>query len=257
MKPLTALLVALAAAQIAPAQTGRGVKPPSPPAALSKVAPALEAYTRNTLFGDLWKRPGLSPRDRCLVTLAALIARNQTPEMGFYLDLALDEGVKPQEVSEVITHLAFYSGWGNAMAAVRAAEPVFVRRRIPAAQLPPAAGPRLAVDEAAEATRVAATRNSIGPEFPGLLHFTNDVLFQDLWLRPALAPRDRSLVTISSLIASGQLGPFANHLNRAMDFGLTEAQASEAITHLAFYAGWPHAVSALPIAKGVFSKRPR
>ncbi|MBI1754223.1 MAG: carboxymuconolactone decarboxylase family protein [Acidobacteria bacterium] len=254
MKPWTASLMALVAATAFAAQGTQDQIRAG--AALSRVSPALEAYTRNALFGDLWKRPGLSRRDRCLVTLATLITRNQTAELAFYLDLALEEGVKPQEISEIITHLAFYSGWGNAMAAVNVAEPVFVRRRITAAQLPPAAGPHLPVDATAEATRVVNTQRAIGPEFPGLLHFTNDLLFQDLWLRPALAPRDRSLITISSLVASGQLGPFSNHLNRAMDFGLTETQATEAITHLAFYAGWPHAVSALPIAKDVFGRRP-
>jgi 4-carboxymuconolactone decarboxylase len=57
----------------------------------------------------------LSPRDRSIVTLAALIARNQTIEMAQYMNLALDNGVKPREISEIITHLAFYSGWANAM----------------------------------------------------------------------------------------------------------------------------------------------
>src|SRR3954463_12971691 len=78
------------------------------------VAPALEKYALGTLLGDVWKRPGLSLRDRSIVTLAALITRNQTAEMADYLNLALDNGVKPAEVSETITHLAFYSGWGNA-----------------------------------------------------------------------------------------------------------------------------------------------
>jgi len=252
MKPMSMLLMALVVTGVA----GAHAKPPSPPKGVGRVAPALEAYTRNALFGDLWKRPGLSRRDRCLVTLAALVARNQTAEMDFYFDLALNEGVKPQEISELLTHLAFYSGWGNAMAAAKEAEPVFARRRITAEQLPPATGHHLAADEAAEAKRAAITERSIGPEFPGLAHYTNDLVFRDLWLRPALAPRDRSLITISALVASGQLGPFANHLNRAMDFGLTATQASEAITHLAFYAGWPYAVSAIPIARDIFSKRP-
>lgn len=77
------------------------------------VSPALERYAKDRLFGDLWKRPDLSPRDRCIVTLAALIARNQTVQMPSYLDLALDNGVKPGEISEIITHLAFYSGCGG------------------------------------------------------------------------------------------------------------------------------------------------
>ncbi|MFZ1895953.1 MAG: carboxymuconolactone decarboxylase family protein, partial [Rhodoplanes sp.] len=81
--------------------------------------------------------------------------------------------------------------------------------------------------------------------------------FRDLWLRPDLAPRDRSLVTVSALIASGQVAQMPYHLNRAMDNGLTQAQAAAVITHLAFYVGWPNAFSALPVAKEVFEKRPR
>src|SRR5437588_544413 len=76
------------------------------------VSPALERYMRVTLQGDLWKRPGLTPRDRSLVTLAALVARNQTAELPHHLNLALDNGVKPGEVSEIIAQLAFYPGTG-------------------------------------------------------------------------------------------------------------------------------------------------
>jgi 4-carboxymuconolactone decarboxylase len=70
-----------------------------------------------------------------------------------------------------------------------------------------------------------------------------------------LAPRDRSLVTVSALIAAGQVAQVPFHLNKAMDNGLTRAQASEVLTHLAFYAGWPNVMSAVPIVKGVFEKR--
>ena len=94
------------------------------------VAPALEKYALGTLLGDVWKRPGLSLRDRSIITLAALITRNQTAEMADYLNLALDNGVKPAEVSETITHLAFYSGWGNAMSAVAVAKDVFAARKV-------------------------------------------------------------------------------------------------------------------------------
>src|SRR6266540_2622463 len=108
---------------------------------MNMVAPALEKYTQVTLLGDVWKRPGLSPRDRSIVTLAALIARSQTIEMTYYLNLALDNGVKPREISEIITHLAFYSGWGNAMSAVAVAKDVFAARGIGADQLPAASPP--------------------------------------------------------------------------------------------------------------------
>ena len=90
---------------------------------------------------------------------------------------------------------------------------------------------------------------------PGVVQYTTEVLFRDLWLRPGLAPRDRSLVTVSALIASGQSAQITYHLNRAMDNGLTKPQASESLTQLAFYAGWPNVFTALPVAKAVFEKR--
>ena len=228
-----------------------------PPDGIRTVAPALEKYTQSRLLGEVWKRPGLVPRDRSIVTLAALIARDQTIEMPYYVNLALDNGVTPREISEIITHLAFYSGWANAISAVAVAKDVFARRGIGADQLPAASPQLLPLDEAAEAQRAARVGEQFGKVAPGIVQYTTEVLFRDLWLRPDLAPRDRSLVTVSALIASGQVAQISYHLNRAMDNGLTQAQASEVITHLAFYVGWPNAFSALPVAKDIFEKRAR
>jgi 4-carboxymuconolactone decarboxylase len=221
-----------------------------------RVAPALAAYTQSRLLGDVWKRPGLAPRDRSIVTLAALIARNQTIEMAYHFNLALDNGVKPREISEIITHLAFYAGWANAMSAVAIAKDVFAARHIGANQLPPVSVTPLPIDEAAESKRATSVEAQFGAFFPGVVQYTTDVLFRDLWLRPELAPRDRSLVTVSALIANGQTAQLTPHLNRAMDNGLTQTEASEAITLLAFYVGWPNVFSAMPVAKDVFEKRP-
>jgi 4-carboxymuconolactone decarboxylase len=221
------------------------------------VAPALDQYTQDRLLGDIWKRPGLTPRDRSIVTLAALIARNQAVEMPYHFNLALDNGVKPREISEIITHLAFYTGWANAMSAVAVAKDVFAERKIGADQLPAASPSHLPLDQAAEAQRASRVGEQFGVYFPGIVQNTTDILFRDLWLRPDLAPRDRSLVTVSALIATGQVAQMPYHLNRAMDNGLTQAEASEAIAHLAFYVGWPNAFSALPVAKDVFEKRPK
>jgi 4-carboxymuconolactone decarboxylase len=218
------------------------------------VAPALERFTQETL-SDVWKRPNLSARDRSLVTVAVLIARNQTSELASHLNLALDNDVKASEISEVITHLAFYSGWANAMSAVAVAKDLFRARGIGPDQLPPASGELLPIDEASEARRAASVQQIVGPIAPGVVQYTSDPLFHDLWLRPALAPRDRSLVTISALIGTGQLAQLSAHLNRAMDNGLTQAEASEVLTHLLFYAGWPNVFTAVPIAKEVFEKR--
>jgi 4-carboxymuconolactone decarboxylase len=219
------------------------------------VSPALVYYTKGPLLDGLWKRPELSPRDRSVITVAALIARIQTIEMPFHFALALDNGVKVSELSEIITHLAFYAGWANAMSAVAVAKEIFHQRGIGIDKLPPAKGKPLPLNEEAETQRATQVNNNFGSVSPGLVQNTTELLFRDLWLRPALAPRDRSLVTVSSLIASGQVAQITYHLNRAMDNGLTQAQASEVVTHLAFYAGWPNAFSALPVVKEVFEKR--
>ena len=224
---------------------------------IQSVSPALDRYTQGKLLGELWKRPALSPRDRSIVTVAALIARNKTVEMPFYFRLALDSGVKPSEMSEIITHLAYYSGWPNAMAAVVVAKDIFAERGIRADQLPSAQPKLLPIDQAAEQRRAARVEREVGPVSAGLVQYTGDLLFKDLWLRPDLAARDRSLVTVSALIASGQVAQISFHLSKAMDNGLTQAQASEVLIHIAFYAGWPNAMSAVPVAKAVFDGRPR
>src|SRR3979490_821978 len=193
MKLLAGAFATLSLMELSPVQ-GEERKMPKE---VHMVAPALEKYTHRTLLGDVWKRPGLSARDRSIVTLAALIARNQTIEMAFYLNLALDNGVEPREISEIITHLAFYSGWANAMSAVAAAKDAFAARKIGADQLPAASPPLLALDEAAEAQRAARVGQQFGAVAPGIVQYTTDVLFRDLWLRPGLAPRDRSLVTVA------------------------------------------------------------
>jgi len=225
------------------------------PEDVRKVSPALESYTRNRIEEGLWKRPDLSPRDRSIVTVSALIARNQTIGMLHYFNIALDHGVKPGELSEIITHLAFYAGWSNAFSAVAIAKDIFTQRGIGPDQLPPEAPDLLPLDAAPEAERAKRVEQDVGPVSPGLVQYTGELLFRDLWLRPALAPRDRSLVTVSALIASGQVAQAPFHLNKAMDNGLTRAQASEVLTHLAFYAGWPNVMSAVPVVKGVFEKR--
>ncbi|MFL6571888.1 MAG: carboxymuconolactone decarboxylase family protein [Burkholderiales bacterium] len=236
-------------------ETNMTLKAPSSREDIRAVAPALHRYTQERLLDEVWKRPGLGVRDRSIVTLAALIARNQPLEVPTYMRLALDSGVKPGEISEIITHLAFYSGWGNAMGATAAAREVFAERKVGSDQLPAASPSLLPLNEAAEADRAKRVGEQFGAVFPSVVHDTTDALFRDLWLRPDLAPRDRSLVTVSALIAAGQVAQIPYHLNRAMDNGLTQTQASEAISHLAYYVGWPNVFSAMPVAKEVFEKR--
>ena len=107
-------LLTPALGQVQPGQAGTTIAPSD----VQAVSPALAQYTDKSLLGEVWKRAGLSPRDRSIVTLAILIARGQTVELPFHLNLALDHGLRPAEISEIVTHLAFYSGWANATAAI-------------------------------------------------------------------------------------------------------------------------------------------
>ncbi|WP_155412879.1 carboxymuconolactone decarboxylase family protein [Yersinia frederiksenii] len=219
------------------------------------VSPALARFSHEVITDDLWKRDELSQRDRSIVTVAILIARNQPTELKHFIEVALDSGVTPAEVSEIITHLAFYSGWPNAMSAIAVTKDIFQQRGVSAEQLPEASPTLLPLNQEAEKQRAETVEKNVGPISPGLVKFTAAPLFLDLWQRPALKPRDRSLVTVSALIASGQSAQISYHLNRAMDNGLTSAEAGEIVTQAAFYAGWPNAFSAVPVVGEVLRAR--
>ncbi len=95
----------------------------------------------------------------------------------------------------------------------------------------------------------------IGDFAPKLVGLTDNVLFGDVWARPDLSQRDRSLVTVSALIAMNRPEQLRSHLARARDNGVTQAELIETITHLAFYAGWPSAIAAISVANEVFEKK--
>jgi 4-carboxymuconolactone decarboxylase len=223
------------------------------PDVVHEVAPGLGHFTDDVLFGEVWLRPQLAPRDRSLVTVAVLVATGRVAQIGSHVRRALDNGVEPSELGEVFTHLAFYSGWPNAMSAVAETRAVFEERGIgpiPGSDRAPIDLPPEA--EAARAARVAAT---VAPTAPALADLTDRVLFADLWRRPDLSARDRSLITVAALIAIGQPEQLPFHAGRAMDNGLTQEEASEMLAHIAFYAGWPRAMSAVPVIGRVFAAR--
>src|SRR5215211_2485949 len=97
-------------------------------------------------------------------------------------------------------------------------------------------------------------QRAIGDFAPKLVELTDEVLFGDVWERAELSKRDRSLVTVAALVAGGNTEQLRNHLLRAKVNGLTENELKEAIIHLAFYAGWPRAMSAIQVAKAAFAE---
>ena len=153
----------------------------------------------------------------------------------------------PAELSGVVTHLAFYSGWPSAVSSLEVIEKVFRTRGIDASKISRRAA--LLPLSASDGDRAKAVEEAVASTAPKLAALTNDVLFSNLWRRTDLAPRDRSLVTIAALAAGGDGDQLAFHIRSGMENGLSRDQIGEALTHLAFYAGWPKAMAAVAVAK--------
>jgi 4-carboxymuconolactone decarboxylase len=105
-----------------------------------------------------------------------------------------------------------------------------------------------------EAKEPSRAQQLVGDFAPKLAQLTDDVLFGDVWERAELSKRDRSLITVAALIANGNTEQLTGHLSRAKQNGLAETELAEVIIHLAFYAGWPRAMSAVRVAREVFKK---
>jgi 4-carboxymuconolactone decarboxylase len=97
-------------------------------------------------------------------------------------------------------------------------------------------------------------QRAFGDFAPGLVHYTDKILFDEVWERAGLSKRDRSLITVAALVAMGKSDQLTFHLDYARANGVTETELKEAITHLTFYAGWPNGMSAMTVAKQVFEE---
>jgi 4-carboxymuconolactone decarboxylase len=239
-KILLTIVTATLFASPAPAQQA------SPPSTSSdsqaRATPALASYTKDLLFGEVWKRPGLSPRDRSLVVVSALIATGgNAARMRSHFNLALQNGLKPSELSALITHQAFYSGWPNAVGAAEVAAEIFEQRGIPASSVQPSKD-LLPAAKGSGSLDPASTKAA--DLAPALATYGRDIINGGLWRIADLSPRDRSLSTIVALAATGNRTLLAEEVNRGIANGLSRAELSEAVVQLAFYVGWPTAVGA-------------
>ncbi len=113
-----------------------------------------------------------------------------------------------------------------------------------------------AVTETSASRQPTRAQQLMGDIAPKMAELTDDVLFGDVWQRPQLSKRDRSLVTVSALVAMNRPDQLRAHLALARENGLSEEELIETITHLAFYSGWPNAVTAISVAREVFKKTP-
>jgi 4-carboxymuconolactone decarboxylase len=230
-----------AAGQAAPASA-------SPVGDLYAGSPYLGELRNTLLYGEIWERPQLSKRDRSLVTLAVLQALVRD-ELRLHVPRALDNGLTPAEISEIILHVTFYAGWPTGVQASLTAAEAFEQRGLAIGPLTPAPTPQ-------SVTAVPRSASGAYAAVPRLGELRNSVLYGDIWERPQLSKRDRSLMTVAVTQAQYATSELRTHIARALDDnGVTPQELSEVILHVAFYAGWPAAVNAGRLAAEAFEAR--
>ena len=222
--------------------------PPLPAPDLYAGSPYLRELRNSLVYGEIWERPYLSKRDRSLITIAVLQALTRE-ELAIHIPRGLDNGLTPEEVSEIILHVTFYAGWPTGVQASLTAAEAFEARGLTLGELPRAPEPETEVttpgglsDAYAAVPRLGALRNSL--------------LYGDIWERPLLSKRDRSLITVAVNQALYVTNELRLHIDRALDQnGVTPQELSEVILHVTFYAGWPAAVNAGRLATAALRAR--
>ncbi len=184
----------------------------------------------NLLYDESWERQELSLRDRSLVTVAVGTALYASSEVQFHVGRALDNGVTQEEISELITHVTFYSGFPTGVNAARVAATVFEQRGLP---LPDA-------------------------RFPGAPYLDTligGLVYGDTWPRSELSLRDRSLITIAMTQAAYQTDQLRVHIGRGLDNGITPEELSEMMAHVTLYSGFPSGVNRSRLLAEVLQER--
>jgi 4-carboxymuconolactone decarboxylase len=229
---------------------------------------ALGTFAMTTVLGDLWCRPQLSRRDRSLVVVSVLMAQAREDELEVHVDNALRHGMTRSEVDELLLHVAAYAGYPAAMAAVRRVDAAFnridgtarVEGREPAEHLDDAERDRRAADVRRTLTAGRANPDP-ATDMANMIGILGDVgamafrwAFGEVWSRPQLSRRDRSLCVIAILGALGQEHELAVHVPGGLNHGLTRTEIEEVFVQLTIYAGFPRAVDGMRAARKAFAK---
>ncbi|MDO9459500.1 MAG: carboxymuconolactone decarboxylase family protein [Alphaproteobacteria bacterium] len=219
---------------------------------------ALGSLAIDFALGDVWTRPGISRRDRSLIVIAIVGALNQLEHLKVHVRGAINHGVTPEEVREVMTHMCGYAGFPRALDAMKAANEVLAElgHAPKDGKLPPAerlslsdrrkrAAPGLAkVSGGKLFDNFDITLNGLEKQMGPIGIFAADFIFGDIWERSQLSKRDRSLIVNSFLGALGRQDELKIHIPGAFRHGLSKEEIQELIVTLAAYAGFPFAVEA-------------
>ncbi|MGI9597890.1 MAG: carboxymuconolactone decarboxylase family protein [Acidimicrobiales bacterium] len=229
---------------------------------------ALGSFSVDHVLGNLWSRPQLSRRDRSLIVVTFLATIGSTDELATHVEGALNHGLERHEIHEIINQVAGYGGYPMAMQAARIVDRVLAK--LDGVDRLPAKGPADAVDDPdrwTAATDVMSTifagRTSADPAearagivdaLGGVGEMAFDWGFGELWARPELSRRDRSMVTVAILAILRCTDELAVHVPGALNHGCTRDQVEEIMVQLTVYGGFPRAVEAMRAARAAFAK---
>ena len=218
--------------------------------------------------GEMWNRPLLDRRDRSLMIIAVLAAQARDEELVLHTGVGLRHGLERAEIEEINLHIAAYAGFPAAMAASRRMDAAFceaegvdrIEGRAPADHLDDAERLQRAADVRASLTGGKANPDpsadlaALSEHLGGLGDWAMKWAFGEIWSRPQLSRRDRSLVVIAILTALGQDAELAFHVPAGLNHGLSREQIEEIMTHLCLYTGFPRAVDGMRAARAAFAK---
>ncbi|MEQ1889700.1 MAG: carboxymuconolactone decarboxylase family protein [Alphaproteobacteria bacterium] len=219
---------------------------------------ALGSFAVDFALGDVWSRPGISRRDRSLIVIAILGALNMLDQLKAHVRGGINHGLTPEEIREIFNHMCGYAGFPRALNAMRVTNEVLAEMgHAPAdGKSPPAerlslserrkrAGPGLAKLSGGRVfDNMDITLSGLEKQMGPIGTFAVDFIFGDIWERPQLSKRDRSLIVNSFLGALGRQDELKIHIPGAFRHGLTKEEMQEQIVTLAAYAGFPFAVEA-------------
>jgi 4-carboxymuconolactone decarboxylase len=233
---------------------------------VAEIAPDLARFTVEFGYGDVWSRPGLTPRQRQIATVAALAALgNAAPQLRFHIGGALNVGCTRREIVETFIHATVYAGFPAALNALAAAREVFAGRPDDAADGDDPAGPAPAGGDRYQ-RGLEALRAVDGPAGEHVVHALDDIapdlgrylveyVFGDVYTRAGLDLPTRELASVAMCTALGTAGPQLRvHLRAFLRVGGTREEVVELMTQMAGYAGFPAALNGLAAAREIFAE---
>jgi 4-carboxymuconolactone decarboxylase len=227
-----------------------------------ELAPDLHRIAGEALFGSVWTRPALTLEYREMITLSVLTVLEQDAQLRRHVGNAINLGLRPDQVVEVLIHMAFYRGVPATYNALAIAKDVFDQRGInfkPPSIYDPTEDPENLYQRGlARRTEYMGGESQAARNQPAtdaereFARLTDEYYWGSVWTRPGLDLTSRSICTLAALIALGQAGPLRSHIKGARHIGLSQEEVVEVMVHTAFYVGLPFVRAAMDIANEVF-----